>query len=52
MASVYTDISWDVSYIKKTGNDEVVEEGQYYLNYKARVDGDNTSYQDFLCQVK
>lgn len=52
-ASVYNDISWDGKiYNKKSGNDEVVEEGQYYLNYKAKVDGDNTSYQEFIMPVK
>lgn len=52
-ASVYSNILWDGKvYNKKTGNDEVVEEGQYYLNYKAKVDGENTSYQEFIMPVK
>lgn len=53
MASIYADISWDGKvYNNETGNEEVVEEGQYYLNYKAKVDGDNTYYQDFIMPVK
>lgn len=53
VASIYSDIAWDGKiYNKQTGNEEVVEEGQYYLNYKAKVDGDNTYYQDFIMPVK
>ena len=54
MASIYTYISWDGKvYNNESGNEEVVEEGQYYLNYKAKVDGDNnTYYQDFIMPVK
>ena len=52
-ASVYNDIAWDGKvYNKQTGSEEVAEEGQYYLNYKAKVDGDNTDYQNFIMPVK
>lgn len=52
-ASVYSDIAWDGKvYNKQTGNEEVAEEGQYYLNYRAKVDGDNTEYQSFIMPVK
>ncbi|WP_195987636.1 S8 family serine peptidase [Clostridium sp. D53t1_180928_C8] len=52
-ASVSSDIAWDGKvYNKQTGKQEVVGEGQYYLNYKTKVDGDNTYYQDFIIPVK
>lgn len=51
-ASIYSTLSWDGKlYNKSTGDYEVAGEGQYYLNYKARVDGSET-YQDFIIPVK
>ncbi|MDV4151074.1 S8 family serine peptidase [Clostridium sp. AL.422] len=51
-ASIYSNLSWDGKlYNKSTGEYEVASEGQYYLNYKARVDGTET-YQDFIIPIK
>jgi lactocepin len=51
-ASIYSGLAWDGKlYNKSTGESEAVSEGQYYLNYKARVDGSET-YQDFIIPVK
>lgn len=51
-ASIYSSLAWDGKlYNKSTGEFEAVSEGQYYLNYKARVDG-SENYQDFIIPVK
>lgn len=51
-ASIYSSLDWDGKlYNKSTGEFEAVSEGQYYLNYKARVDG-SENYQDFIIPVK
>ena len=51
-ASIYSSLAWDGKlYNKSTGEYESASEGQYYLNYKARVDGSET-YQDFIIPVK
>lgn len=50
--SIYSNLEWDGNiYNKSTGEYEVASEGQYYLNYKARVDGSD-NYQDFIVPVK
>ncbi|MGL5352542.1 MAG: S8 family serine peptidase, partial [Clostridium sp.] len=52
-AELYRALSWNGTiYNKQTGKNEQAPEGQYYLNYKAKVDGDNTKYQDFIMPVK
>lgn len=51
-ASIYSNLEWDGNiYNKSTGEYEAASEGQYYLNYKARVDG-SENYQDFIIPVK
>ena len=50
-ASVYSNLRWDGTvYNKETGENEVIKEGKYYVNYKAKVDGGD-SYQDFIIPV-
>ncbi|MBS5936898.1 S8 family serine peptidase [Clostridium sp.] len=50
--SLLEGLSWDGKvYNKSTGNKEVAKEGQYYLNYKTKVDGTDT-FQDFIIPVK
>ena len=52
IASIYSSLAWNgMIYNKSTGNDEIAKEGQYYVNYKAKVDGTET-YQDFIIPVK
>ncbi|MBB6713535.1 S8 family serine peptidase [Clostridium gasigenes] len=52
-AALYQSLAWDGTiYSELTGKNEQAQEGQYYLNYKAKVDGDNTKYQDFIMPVK
>lgn len=51
-ASIYSSLSWNGKiYNKSTGKDEVAKEGQYYLNYKAKVDGEET-YQSYIIPTK
>ncbi|VYT88841.1 S8 family serine peptidase [Clostridium tertium] len=50
--SLFANLSWDGKiYNNSTGNNEVAKEGQYYLNYKTKVDGTDT-FQDFIIPVK
>ncbi|MGL5084913.1 MAG: hypothetical protein ACRC68_04225, partial [Clostridium sp.] len=50
---LYRALAWDGTiYNKQTGKNEKAPEGQYYVNYKAKVDGENTKYQDFIMPVK
>lgn len=51
-AEIYSSLSWNGKiYDKSLGEEVAAPEGQYYLNYKARVDGTD-SYQDYLMPVK
>ncbi|MBE6053241.1 MAG: LPXTG cell wall anchor domain-containing protein [Clostridium sartagoforme] len=51
-ASIYSGLAWDGQlYNKSTGNYEAAKEGQYYLDYRAKVDGTET-YQSFTVPVK
>ena len=51
-ASIYPGLSWNGKlYNKSTGAYEAVKDGQYHINYKARVDGSET-YQSFIIPVK
>lgn len=51
-ASIYSSLAWNGKlYNKSTGEYETAKEGQYYVNYKAKVDGSET-YQDFIIPVK
>ncbi|MDY2631209.1 MAG: S8 family serine peptidase [Clostridium sp.] len=48
---IYSSLEWNGKvYNPATGNEEVAEEGTYYLKYKARVDG-ATKYQEFIMPV-
>ena len=52
-ASAYKSLAWDgTAYNKATGKNEKVKDGQYYLNYKSKVDGDGAKYQDYIVPVK
>ena len=54
MASLnsFESLAWDgTKYNSETGVNEVLEEGQYYLNYKARIDG-GENYQELTIPVK
>lgn len=52
-AVLYQSLAWDGTiYNELTGKNEQAQEGQYYLNYKAKVDGNNAKYQDFIMPVK
>lgn len=52
-AELYKSLAWDGTiYNKQTGKNERAPEGQYYVNYKAKVDGENTNFQDFIMPVK
>ncbi|MBU3133388.1 S8 family serine peptidase [Clostridium gasigenes] len=52
-ASAYKSLAWDgTAYNKVTGKNEKVKDGQYYLNYRSKVDGDGAKYQDYIVPVK
>lgn len=51
-ANLFESLAWDgTKYNSETGVNEVLEEGQYYLNYKARIDG-GENYQELTIPVK
>lgn len=51
-AELYSSLAWNGKiYDKVSGEDVVAKEGQYYLNYRSRVDGED-NYQDYIIPVK
>lgn len=50
---LFEDLEWDGTlYNPKTGDSELVEEGQYYIRIQSKVDMENAKEQDVIVPVK